>query len=112
MEYQLFPNAHSDYFKKPSTADGVRHPITQCGLYLETHIPITKGKVGLDAGCRRFFGICCDDLQDAIIRSVDPQESCLKEVQTEVLHWSHEEGVEVDIHNLEISFDRFWWETN
>ena len=109
MEYQIFPNASSDYFKEPSTADGVRNPIEECGLYLETYIPITKGKRGLDAGCRRFIGICCDDLQDAVISSVDPQVSCLKKVQKVVCQWSDEEGIEVDLNNLVITFDRFWW---
>ena len=76
---------------------------------------ITKGYPGYGGGrCRttcKYFLIGCSDLQDAVIRSVDPQNSCLKEVQDSVRSYCEEWSVEVDLNSLEISFDHFWWDT-
>ena len=111
MSYELYPNAWNDYFAGFSKKSGVAGPITRCGISLKVYMTITKGKPGLGGGCRRFFLIECSDLQDAVIRSVDPQNSCLKEVQDAVRWFCEEEGVEVDLNSLEISFDHFWWDT-
>jgi len=109
MEYELYPNASSPFFKKLSTKSDIDSPIADCGLYLKTFVSITKGKEGLDGVCRRFFGIHCKNLQDAIIRSVDPQVSCINDVKEVVRDWSQDQGIEVDLNNLEIYFDHFWW---
>ena len=111
MSYSLYPNAWNDFYAGFSTKYAVSHPITRCGVSLKVYMTITKGKPGLGGGCSRFFGIECGDLQDAVIRSVDPQNSCLKEVQDSVRWFCEEEGVEVDLNSLEISFDHFWWDT-
>jgi len=108
MEYELYPNASSPFFKKLSTRSDIDSPIVDCGLYLKTFVSITKGKEGLDGVCR-LFGIHCKNLQDAIIRSVDPQVSCINDVKEVVRDWSQDQGIEVDLNNLEIYFDHFCW---
>ena len=107
MTYHLVPN----YSDEVASKYGIDHPITECGLVLETSFRVTKGKEGLMNWCHRFFWIECENLQDAVIKSVHPQVSCLDGVKDMVRDFAHEEGVEVDLNNLEITFDHFWWNT-
>ena len=111
MTYELYPNAWNDYFAGFSSKPGVENPITECGLYLKVCMDVTKGKEGLCGWCRRFFGIECTDLQDAVIRSVNPQVTCLDAVKDMVREWSDEEGVEVDFKPLKSRLTIFRWFT-
>lgn len=108
MTYHLVPNSFDE---EVVTKYGIDNPITVCGLVLETSLRVVMGKEGLMNWCRRSFWIKCENLQDAVIKSVHPQVSCFDDVKDSVRYFAHEEGVEVDLNNLDITFDHFWWNT-
>lgn len=78
------------------------------GVTLKVYLTITKGKYGLDNGCRRFLNLECENYSQMHEFKENPEFA--KEIVDDVFNeWSREEKVVIDPSMTEIKFDDFFF---
>ena len=78
------------------------------GVTLKVYLTITKGKYGLDIGCRRFLNLECENYLQMHEFKENPEFA--KEIVDDVFNeWSQEEKVVIDPLMTEIKFDDFFF---
>lgn len=78
------------------------------GVTLKVYLTITKGKSGLDIGCRRFLNLECENFSQMHVFKKNPLLA--KDIVDEVFdEWSQEEKIVIDSSLSEIKFDDFYF---
>jgi hypothetical protein len=97
-----------DLFLMKQVCNDYKVLIESFGVTLKVYLTITKGKYGLDNGCRRFLNLECDNYSQMRVIMESPE--IVKETVDEVFgDWSREEMVEVDHSQTEVEFDKIFF---